>query len=111
MVCGTLVAEATRTNIQALRQRDPNGPGLRKYAEAAVLLTGQMFNSADGACDGMVDLLAEWTDQLSLPRLSDYGMTDTDLPRVVANCRGGSMQTNPLELTDEEIAALITARL
>ncbi len=111
VVCGTLVAAATRTNIRALRQRDPAGPALRKYAEAAVLLTGRLFSSEVSACDGLVETLEQWTDRLGLPRLGAYGMTESDLPRVVANCRGGSMQTNPLTLTDDEIAAVARARL
>ena len=111
VVCGTLVAEATRINIRALRQRDPDGPALRKYAEAAVIVTGRMFNSEAAACDGLVETLQEWTARLGLPRLGAYGMTEDDLPRVVANCRGGSMQTNPLVLTDAEIEELARARL
>jgi alcohol dehydrogenase len=111
VVCGTLVAEATRVNIRALRERDPTGPALRKYAEAAVLVTGRMYRDEAAACDGLVATLEEWTERLALPRLGTYGMTETDLPRVVANCRGGSMQTNPLVLTDEEVAELARARL
>jgi len=111
VVCGTLVAEATRLNIQALRQRDPHGMALKKYAEAGVLLSGRLFPSDSAAQDGLVELLAEWTGRLDLPRLSAYGMTADDLPRVVANCRGGSMQTNPIVLSDDEVAALARARL
>lgn len=111
VVCGTLVAEASRANIKALRARDPKGPALQKYAEAAVLLTGQMFPSLDAACDGLADTLQAWTDKLGLPRLSAYGATEQDIPRIVANCRGGSMQTNPLVLTDEEVAELVRSRL
>ena len=111
VVCGTLVAAATRVNIEALRERDPAGTALQKYAEAAVLLTGQMFNSRNAACDALVETLSQWTERLSLPRLCAYGMAEADLPRVVAGCRGGSMQTNPLGLSDEEVARLVRARL
>ena len=38
-------------------------------------------------------------------------MTESDLLRVVTNCRGGSMKTNPILLTDEEVAAVARARL
>ena len=111
VVCGTLVAAATRTNIRVLRARDPQGPALRKYAEAAIILTGRMHNSEGTACDALVETLETWTDRLKLPRLSSYGMTEDDLPRVVANCRGGSMQTNPIVLTDDEVAEVARARL
>ena len=111
VVCGTLVAAATRTNIEALRQREPNNPALRKYAEAGILLSGRMFSSESAAQDGLAELLEQWTERLSLPRLGDFGMTEEDIGRVVANCRGGSMQTNPLALSDDELAALLQQRL
>ena len=111
VVCGTLVAAATRCNIDALRQREPDSPALRKYAEAGILLSGRMYASESAAQDGLVDLLEEWTRRLSLPRLGEFGMNEDDIGRVVANCRGGSMQTNPLVLTDDELAALLRERL
>ena len=111
VVCGTLVAAATRVNIEVLRARDPGNPALRKYAEAGILLSGQMFGSEQDAQDGLVDLLQEWTERLSLPRLSHFGMNAGDFERVIANCRGGSMQTNPIKLTDGEVARVLEARL
>jgi alcohol dehydrogenase len=111
VVCGTLVAEATRVNIAALRQRAPDSPALRKYAEAGILLAGRMFDSEQSAQDGLVDLLQEWTQRLGLPRLGTLGVAEGDIGRIVANCRGGSMQTNPLVLDDDEIAGLVQARM
>jgi alcohol dehydrogenase len=111
VVCGTLVAEATQVNIRALRQREPNSPALRKYAEAGIVLSGKMFASEQAAQDGLVELLEQWTERLQLPRLGEFGMRADDIPRVVANSRGGSMQTNPLVVSDEELAQLLSARL
>lgn len=111
VVCGTLVAEATRVNIAALRARAPDSPALRKYAEAGVLLSGRMFNSEQAAQDGLVELLQDWTQRLELPRLGAYGVGEDDVGRIVANCRGGSMQTNPLVLDDAEIGDLVRTRL
>jgi alcohol dehydrogenase len=111
VVCGTLVAAATRVNIAALRQREPRNPALQKYAEAGILLSGRMFSSEQAAQDGLVELLEDWTERLALPRLGGFGMTTDDIDRVVANCRGGSMQTNPLVLEDAELADLLRTRL
>ena len=111
VVCGTLVAAATRQNIAALRARDPNNPALRKYAEAGVLLGAEMYASEQAAQDGLVGLLEDWTDRLNLPRLGEFGVTEQDVARVVSNCRGGSMQTNPLVLTDNELGELLRGRL
>ena len=111
VVCGTLVAAATRVNIEALRARDATGTALRKYAEAAILLTGGMHSSETAACDALVATLEQWSEHLQLPRLANYGVTEQAVPEIVAHCRGGSMRTNPIELTDQELAQLVLARL
>lgn len=111
VVCGTLVAAATGCNIDALRSRQPESPALRKYAEVGSLLSGHSFSSELAAQDGLVKLLEQWTERLSLPRIGAYGMRAEDIGKVVANCRGGSMQTNPLVLQDDELAALLQQRL
>ena len=111
VVCGTLVAAATRVNIRALRAREPDSPALRKYAEAGLLLSGRMYASEQAAQEGLVELLDEWTARLELPRLGEFGVRQDDIARVVANCRGGSMQTNPLVLSDEELSGLLSTRL
>jgi alcohol dehydrogenase class IV len=59
----------------------------------------------------LVQVLNEWTQQLKLPCLSGYGMTEADIPLVVANCRGSSMKTNPIALTDDEISGMLKQRL
>lgn len=110
VVCGTLVAEATRVNIEVMRRRDPNNSALRKYAEAGVMLGGRMYNSEQQAQDGLVSLLSDWTERLRLPRLSRFGVLEKDFERIVANCRGGSMQTNPIKLTDGEVTGILEAR-
>jgi alcohol dehydrogenase class IV len=111
VVCGTLVAEATAVNIRALRERLPQSPALARYARVAQLLTGQRHADSDRAADALVKLLRNWVARLGLPRLSQYGMGEGDLERVVACCRGGSMRTNPLVLEDIELRALLRARL
>lgn len=111
VVCGTLVAEATALNIRALRQREPDSPALAKYARVANLLEQRDHASRDVALDALESLLQGWLERLDLPRLSRYGVTPEDLAPVVANCRGGSMRTNPLVLSDAELTALLKSRL
>jgi len=111
VVCGTLVAACTETNLAALRQRAPDSPALRKYADLGRLLAQQPGLDDAAACDTLLALLTDWTGMLALPRLSAYGMTADDIPRVVANCRGSSMKTNPVVLGDAEVAAILETRL
>lgn len=111
VACGTLVAVCTETNIRVLKQRVPASPALAKYAEVGRLLAGQQALSEEEAHAHLLDLLSRWTERLGLPRLSRYGMTEADVPRVVANSRGTSMKTNPVVLTDEEVALMLRTRL
>ena len=110
VVCGTLVAEATRVNITALNTRDPTNPALGKYARAGRLLSRKALTDQE-ANIVLVDILADWTRRLKLPRLEEYGITEVDIPRIVANSRGSSMKTNPIVLSDAEIAGIVRARL
>lgn len=111
VVCGTLVAAATETNINVMQARDPENPALVKYAELGELLCQRSFTHPDTAREALVNLLAEWTEQLKLPRLSCYHVSDTDLPHIVSNSRGSSMKTNPIVLSDAEIEQVLLARL
>jgi alcohol dehydrogenase len=111
VVCGTLVGIATRVNIRALRQREPENPGLDKYARLGNLLSAQELDDPRDARQALVRTLEDWTERLGLPALGVYGVRETDIPRVVAGSRGGSMKTNPIVLTDAEIAGIVRQRL
>ncbi|MDD4880518.1 MAG: iron-containing alcohol dehydrogenase, partial [Gallionellaceae bacterium] len=108
--CGTLVAEATRINIEALKERAPGSPALKKYADVGRLLTG-LAGSEEASQAALLDTLEDWTRQLDIPGLGNYGVTRADIPRIVANSRGSSMKTNPVVLCDDEIARLVSVRL
>jgi alcohol dehydrogenase class IV len=84
---------------------------LPKYAELGRLLADSSDLDDETARRRLLDILTEWTERLELPRIGRYGMTQADIPRVVANCRGSSMKTNPVVLSDEEVAGILEARL
>lgn len=108
VVCGTLVAAATRINIEVMQRRDPGNPALARYARIGRLLGGDLDDA--GARATLVETLEAWTERLALPGLSVLGVSETDFPRVVANCRGSSMKTNPVTLTDDEVERILRAR-
>jgi alcohol dehydrogenase len=111
VVCGTLVAAATRVNIEVMREREPDNPALAKYAEVGRLLHGAAGATADEDRRNLVRLLEDWTQRLALPPLSALGVAAGDVERIVAHSRGSSMKTNPVVLSDEEIGRVLTARL
>lgn len=107
VVCGTLVAVATEMNIRALRERAPDSRSLVKYTQIGRLLNGKPGLPSDEARQLLVQTLRDWTQRMSLPRLGSYGIQESDIPRIVANCRGSSMRTNPVELTDVEVSEVL----
>lgn len=111
VACGTLVAAATRVNIDTLRNREPDHPALEKYAQVGRLLSKQGQLDRDAAHTALLEVLESWTRILMLPTLAHYGVTPADIPRIVANSRGSSMQTNPVRLEDDDIAAILSARI
>lgn len=111
VVCGTLVAAATASNIAALEARAPEHPALPKYGEIGRRFAMQKGLSGSEARAFLVDSLRRWEVELALPRLAAYGIGESDLPRIVAASRGGSMKTNPIVLTDAELTDILACRL
>lgn len=111
VACGTLIATATRVNLEALSARDPDHPALEKYANVGRLLSQRGPLDQEAALDALVETLEAWTRALNLPKLGRYGVTPADVPRIVAGARGSSMKTNPILLDDAELARIVTARL
>jgi alcohol dehydrogenase class IV len=111
VVCGTLLAATTAANIRALQARQAHHPALAKYAELGVLLSDTQAADLQTASASLVELLHAWTERLDLPRLRDYGVAAKDFPKIIANCRGNSMKTNPIVLDDQEVLAILEQRL
>ena len=109
--CGATLAAATRVNITALEARDPESVALSRYAVAAWLLTGRAAPDESETRSALVPELESWSARLGVPRLSSFGITASDIPAIVADSRGSSMKTNPVTLTDDEIAAILEASL
>jgi alcohol dehydrogenase class IV len=117
VVCGTLVASATECNIAALRSaglRSGGGPGrgnpgaLAKYAKVGVLFGGDAGKGEAYNCDFLVETLKAWTETLRLPRLGAYGVTASDLGRIVDKTVN---RHNPIQLDKDELTGLLSSRL
>jgi alcohol dehydrogenase len=59
----------------------------------------------------LVGLLEDWRVRLEVAPLSNFGIGEKDIPAIVADSRGSSMKTNPVVLTDAEVAAILRASL
>jgi alcohol dehydrogenase class IV len=110
--CGATLAAVTAANIGALADRAAGSPTLERYARLGRLVARLPETSSDAEARGaLVVKLSEWTALLEVPRLRAFGMTVADIPAIVADSRGSSMRTNPIVLTDEEIARILAATI
>jgi alcohol dehydrogenase len=106
-VCGILLAETTRQNINALMQNAVTSVALARYADIGRLLLDDPTIKEESALILLVEQLQQWQDVFKLPRLADFGMTTADVARVVANSRGNSMKTNPVVLSDTVLSDIL----
>jgi alcohol dehydrogenase class IV len=103
-VCAALLPAGMRANIAALRKRDPGGPGLARYAEAARILT----QSSDATPEEGAAWVGQLTKQLSIPSLRTYGIGTEHAPDLTAKAaRANSMKANPVALTSAELTAVL----
>ncbi|MDX1812695.1 MAG: iron-containing alcohol dehydrogenase [Gammaproteobacteria bacterium] len=111
VVCGTLLADATEVNIEAMEAREPDNPALKKYARLGKLLRANAHCKDDEARAALVAILKQWCRHLQLETLDKYGVSKDELDHIVVHSRGSSMKTNPIVLTDEEIKNILLRRL
>ncbi len=107
-ICAALLPHVMAMNLRALRQRDPNGPALYRYEEAARWLAGDMKAKAD---DGLKWVRALVLD-LKVPRLSSFGIQREHFPGLVTKAmNASSMKANPIVLTPEELTEILESAL
>ncbi len=107
-LCAALLPHGMAANVAALRARAPKHPALERYAAIARLLTGRNEASAEEGIDWVRALCAD----LNVPALHSWGITEADLPGVVEKAsRASSTQANPIQLSGDELLAMVTAAL
>ncbi|MDX8389864.1 MAG: iron-containing alcohol dehydrogenase [Mariprofundaceae bacterium] len=111
VVCGTLLPDAVRINVEAMHQRSPEHRALEKYANAGRLMLACNDLDDEETTQAFILLLKTWKKRLNIESLSSFGVQSAHFDHIVANSRGSSMQTNPIELKDDELTALLHACL
>jgi alcohol dehydrogenase class IV len=112
VACGTLLSAATRKTIESLRTLGEEGiVGLRKYARAGAILSGSLPEDSfdvNGLCDLLLDTISSWTNRLSIPRLSSYGVGEGDIDRIL---NGAGNKDNPVALDRNTMRQILLEKL
>jgi alcohol dehydrogenase class IV len=108
--CGALLVAGIATNIGALDVWSPGHPTRARYATVGRLLADGTATDDAAARHALVDWLERLIDTLRLPGLATYGVTDALVPRLARESLvSSSTKANPVELTEPEVAAIISA--
>ena len=109
IVCGTLIGAATQANIEAMRF-DPKTHRipLEKYARAGALLAGKPASTIETGCAQLVQALEDWTEMTRIARLSAYGVTRADFPRILDKSNN---KNSPVALDRNRMQAILETRL
>ena len=112
VICGTLLAEATKINIKKLQELGSSGKeGLRKHADIGALLSGNKFveqGKIDEYCRILGDIIDGWTQDLKLERLGKYGIAIGDMKKIVDKA---GLKNNPVNLSKKDIETILINRL
>ena len=107
VVCGTLVAPATRVNIRKIFDSNQVA-AIKKYARVGRLFSEIHGQSDEYYCQELVETLEELTAKLGIPYLSDYGITENDLPKIIDQT---GLKNNSVALNREELEEILLARI
>lgn len=107
MLCAVLLAAATRQNILRLREQGGEA-ALEKYARIGRLFSARDTAGRDEACDSLVEILENWQERLTVPRLSDYGLQVDALEDIANQTR---CKNNPAALSVSHLVSILEERL
>jgi alcohol dehydrogenase class IV len=103
-VCAALLPHVMDMNIRALRARAPESESLRRYGAVAAILTGK----PDAAAEDGVAWVSRTRQQMGIPPLGSYGITERDVPILVEKAsKASSMKANPIVLTSDELQEVL----
>jgi alcohol dehydrogenase class IV len=103
-LCAALLPFGMQANLRALRARNPQSEALSRYRVIAGILTGKPDAHPEDGVEWVRDLCCE----LQTPSLASYGVSLTDVPVLVEKAaRASSTRGNPIELTPEEMSAML----
>jgi alcohol dehydrogenase class IV len=107
-VCGTLLAEGMKQTILKIEREDPESPALLKFSKLGHIAARSEDLLPKEARLRFIQVLEGLTENLAIPRLSHYGITEEDIPEIAA---AASNKYNPITMSNEEIVSILKERL
>ena len=112
-----LLPHVVAGNIAAIEARDHDQSILTRYTEIARILSevgnqNGIQQSEESLLHALPYMLRHICETLQIPRLGSYGVTEGSLNEIVAQAlKASSMRANPVELSGDELTAILKAAL
>lgn len=106
-LCGSLVGISNRINVEKLISNDPKNPALFKYSQLGNFVPGSMDITLNDKAIRFVSFLEEITDRIHLPRLSEFGLNESDFEKII---RDTGQKNNPVKLDDDDLLRILETR-
>jgi len=100
-VCAILLPKVMLVNYKAMKKR---GLDTSKFLELSNIVTG----NGQGNMEECIDIIQSLCEDLHIPRLRAYGITEKDLPIIIGKAKiSSSMKGNPLQLDEEDLTEIL----
>jgi alcohol dehydrogenase class IV len=108
IACACLLPIVMDANLRALSARAGDSAIILRYDEIARMVTG---SPSAGAKEG-IDWIRALKSDLSIPKISGFGIAEKDLPAIAAAAgKSSSIKGNPVNLTQEELVNILSEAL
>ena len=108
MICARLLPLVMDANVRALKSSRTRVPRTCTFCRSGSHLDRESAATVD---DGLAWLQALCAD-LAVPPLSHFGLSEHDIPQVVAQAqKASSMKGNPIELDEQDLIAILRRAL
>ncbi len=108
VICAALLSPIIETNIRELKALDPKNTTLAKYATLGEIVSEKSFPTIGEAHKALIEYLKNLTQELNIPTLSEYRLTDSDVRTIVDKAkRSSSMRYNPISLKEDVLTEIL----
>jgi alcohol dehydrogenase class IV len=108
VVCGTLMGAVNRLTIDRLKQQSSFSNVLLKYANVGRILAMDGNLQDESAIEILLESIDQLTDELCIPRLGRYGVTEKDFGDIISRT---GLKNHPVKLTYDDLSRILTERL
>jgi alcohol dehydrogenase class IV len=108
VICGTLIGEVNRANIQKILIEKDNHKLIQKYANVGRLISGEVGKQEDFYALKLSDYIDSLVEKLRIPKLGTFGIDHSDITKIVFHT---GIKNNPINLTQEELTSIVKNRI